>query len=252
MTYGAGGSSQTLTEEMVVDIHREGDVLPMAHVSCVSKSKGELYALLDRLGRAGIKNIIALRGDAPTGTGKFTPVKDGFSHATELIQFIRTNFDFGVAAACYPEGHVESPDLTADMEDTRKKLDAGADFLITQLFYDNRHYFDFVDRARKMGISAPILAGILPILNVSQVRRFTSHCGVRIPPYVDKRLSRIETDDEAVKDFGVGLATKQVQELWDNGVDGIHFYALNRSQSISRILDNLGDLDFNRSHRLRI
>lgn len=247
VTYGAGGSSQNLTEEMVVDIHQQGDVLPMAHVSCVGKSKEELYSLLDRMGRAGIENIIALRGDAPGGTDKFLPVKGGFSHATELIRFIRTNFDFGVAAACYPEGHVESADLISDLDDTKKKLDAGADFLITQLFYDNSYYFDFVDRARKIGIVAPIVAGILPILNVNQVRRFTSHCGVRIPSQLDNDLSQIEDDDEAVRDLGVEYATGQVQELWDNGVDGIHFYALNRSQSIAKILNNLGDLDFNHS-----
>ena len=228
---------------MVLGIHQAGDVLPMAHLSCVGKSKDELHRLLSRLETAGIRNVIALRGDAPAGTDRFVPVPGGFDHATGLIQLTRQNFNFGIAAACYPEGHVDSPDLTSDMDRTKQKLDAGADFLITQLFYDNRYFFDFLDRARKAGITAPILAGVLPILNVAQVRRFTAVCGVRIPSELDRRLDLLDGDDDAVRDLGIEYATQQVQELWQSGVDGVHFYALNRSQSISKILRNLENLD---------
>ena len=240
VTYGAGGTTQALTEEIVTRVKEETGLLPMAHLTCVGQTKEEIHGVLARLDRSGIENVIALRGDPPRGISNFVPVKGGFGHATELIEYIRSNFGFGIAAACYPEGHVESHNLDKDIEYTKRKLDAGAEFLITQLFYDNDYLFSFLDRARKAGIDAPVLAGVLPILNTDQIRRFTSLCGASIPAEIDEMLDRLADDKNGARDLGIHIATEQVRELLRHGVDGVHFYALNRSYSISSILTNLG------------
>ena len=166
-------------------------------------------------------------------------MEGGFDHATDLLQHVKANFDFGVAAACYPEGHTESVDLDADLEYVKMKVENGADFLITQLFYDNQYYYDFLERARAFGIDVPIIPGILPVLNSSQVRRFTTLSGSEIPPQLDKLLDKYADNDDSARDMGVEYATAQVRELWDSGVPGVHFYVLNRNYSVSRILDNL-------------
>ena len=212
----------------------------MAHLTCVGQSRDEIHGVLTRLEQAGIENLIALRGDPPRGQSDFVPVQGGFSHATDLIHHINRNFSFDIAAACYPEGHLESSDLERDLEYTKMKLEMGASFLITQLFFDNRYFYSFMDRARRAGIDAPVLAGILPILNTQQIRRFTALCGSAIPPEIDERLDQLADDKEATRELGVEIATQQVRELLEWGVDGVHFYALNRSHSISRILTNLG------------
>ena len=240
VTYGAGGTTQALTEEIVTRVKGETDLLPMAHLTCVGQTREEIHGVLSRLEGSGIENVIALRGDPPRGTSNFVPVKGGFGHATGLIEHIRSNFGFGIAAACYPEGHVESHNLDTDIEFTKRKLDAGAEFLITQLFYDNNYFFSFLDRARKVGIDAPVLAGVLPILSTEQIRRFTSLCGSSIPPEINKELDRLAGQKNGARELGIQIATEQVRELLRCGVDGVHFYALNRSYSISRILTNLG------------
>ena len=239
VTYGAGGSTRGFTEEIVTKIKSEAQLEVMAHQTCVGQTQEEVHDSLARLEAAGIENVIALRGDLPQGDNAGAPAKSGFSHASDLIGHIRGNFDFGVAAACYPEGHTESADLDADMEHTKLRVSQGADFLITQLFYNNNHYFDFVERAQKSGINVPILPGVLPILTTSQVRRFTTLCGAKIPPELDKQLDKFGEDDDAVRELGVEHATRQVRELWDAGVPGVHFYVLNRSYSVSKILANL-------------
>ncbi len=240
VTYGAGGATQRFTEEIVTGVKKDTNLLPMAHLTCVGQTKDEIHAVLTRLERAGIENIIALRGDPPRGRTDFVPVAGGFSHASDLIRHVSRNFAFDIAAACYPEGHLESPNLESDLEYTKLKLDLGADFLITQLFFDNRYFYSFVERARKAGIEVPILAGILPILNTQQIRRFTALCGSTIPTEIDARLERLVDDKDAVRELGIEIATEQVRELLDWGVDGVHFYVLNRSYSISKILNNLG------------
>ncbi len=212
----------------------------MAHLTCVGQTKDEIHGVLTRLEQAGIENIIALRGDPPRGRTDFVPVQGGFSHASDLIRHISRNFSFDIAAACYPEGHQESSNLERDLEYTKLKLQMGACFLITQLFFDNRFLYSFMDRARKAGIDAPILAGILPILNTQQIRRFTALCGSSIPSEIDAMLDRLADDKDATREFGIEIATEQVREMLDWGVDGVHFYALNRSYSISKILANLG------------
>ena len=239
VTYGAGGSTRAFTEEITLQIKRETGVEVMAHLTCVGQNKEEIHEVLQRLESEGVENIIALRGDPPRGSTEFAPVEGGFQHATDLLKHVQSNFRFGVAAACYPEGHTESVDLDTDLDYIKMKVDNGADFLVTQLFYDNRHYFDFLERAHAGGIDVPIIPGVLPVLNSAQVRRFTALSGSEIPPDLDKLLDKYADSDNSARDMGVEYATAQVRELWDAGVPGVHFYVLNRSYSVSRILDNL-------------
>ena len=240
VTYGAGGSTRGFTEEIVTRIKTEAELEVMAHQTCIGQTKEEVHNSLARLEAAGIENVIALRGDLPQVDSAVTNVNNSFSHASDLIRHIRGNFKFCVAAACYPEGHTESVDLDSDIEHTKLKVNHGIDFLITQLFYDNNDYFEFVDRANKSGINVPIIPGILPILSTSQIRRFTALCGAKIPAALDQQLDKFSEDDNAVRELGVEYATRQVQGLWNTGVPGIHFYVLNRSYSVSQILTNLG------------
>ena len=240
VTYGAGGSTRAFTEEITMHIKRETGLEVMAHLTCVAQTREDIHGVLERLDENGIENIIALRGDPPQGQTDFVPVTGGFEHATSLIKHIRQNFQFGLAGACYPEGHVESPDLGKDIEYARLKVEEGADFLVTQLFYDNSHFFEFIDRAAKAGINVPIVPGVLPILTTAQIRRFTGMCGATIPTELDRQLEKYAGDDDAVRELGIEYATNQVRELWDSGVPGVHFYVLNRSYSVSKILDNLG------------
>lgn len=240
VTYGAGGSTQSLSEQISIRIKEQTDLVVMAHLTCVSQTKTDVHNVLTRLADAGIQNIIALRGDPPLGQNEFIANKDGFSHANQLIDHIRTNFEFGIAAACYPEGHSESKNLELDLEYTKRKVDAGAQFLVTQLFFDNAYFINFLNRARQAGINVPILAGVLPILRVDQIRKFTSFCGATIPDSLDQQLNSLSDDYDAVRELGIEQSTNQVMDLIEKGVDGIHFYALNRSYSISRILSNIG------------
>ena len=239
VTYGAGGSTRAFTEEITFQAKQNAGVEVMAHLTCVGQTKDEIHGVLQRLETAGIENVIALRGDPPRGSAEFIPVAGGFQHATDLLQHIKATFNFGVAAACYPEGHTESVDLETDLEFIKLKVDLGADFLVTQLFYDNRYYFDFVERARAAGINVPIIPGVLPVLNSGQVRRFTALSGSKIPADLDQLLDKYADNENSARDMGVEYATAQVRELWDAGVPGVHFYVLNRSYSVSRILDNL-------------
>ena len=239
VTYGAGGSTRAFTEEITSSLKRDTDLEVMAHLTCVAQTEEEVHTALVRLDELGIENVIALRGDPPTGEDNFVPAEGGFKHATELLRHVRDNFEFCLAAACYPEGHVESSDLITDMNYVKMKVENGADFLVTQLFYDNQDFFRLMERAETLGIDVPIIAGILPILNTNQIRRFTSLCGSKIPDELDIQLERYVDDDDAVRELGIEYATRQVQELWDQGIAGVHFYVLNRNYSVSKILDNL-------------
>ena len=240
ITYGAGGSTRAFTEEITTEVKQRGELEVMAHLTCVAQTKEEVRGVLVRLDQVGVENVIALRGDPPRGQTTFVPAEGGFHHATDLIDHIRRNFQFGLAGACYPEGHQESPDLQTDIKYAKLKVELGADFLITQLFYDNKDFFYFMDQAQQAGINVPIIPGVLPILSTGQIRRFTALCGATIPPDLDKQLDKYADDDDAARELGVEHATEQVRELWDNGVPGIHFYVLNRSYSVSKILSNLG------------
>jgi methylenetetrahydrofolate reductase (NADPH) len=240
VTYGAGGTTRAFTEEITMHVKRETDLEVMAHLTCVAQSKEEIHGVLQRLDQACVDNVIALRGDPPQGQKDFVPVEGGFQHSTDLIQHIKDNFQFGIAAACYPEGHTESPNLETDISYAKLKVELGADFLITQLFYDNNDFYDFMDRAEQCGINVPIVPGVLPILSTPQIRRFTSLCGAKIPPELDKQLEKYAEDDASVRELGIEHASRQVRDLWDHGVPGVHFYVLNRSYSVAKILSNLG------------
>ena len=239
VTYGAGGTTRSFTEEIAIKTQQETDCTVMAHITCAEQSQEQLDGVLGRLQDAGIENLIALRGDAPAGESDFMAEEGGFAHATDLMKHISAEFNFCLAGACYPEGHVSSPDLVTDMEHTKWKVEAGAKFLITQMFYENDDFHDFVKRARAVGIDVPIIAGVLPVLSTAQIRRFTQLCGVNIPPKLEAILQKYSEDDNGMREAGIEYATEQVQDLWKQGVQGVHFYALNRSYSISKILDNL-------------
>jgi methylenetetrahydrofolate reductase (NADPH) len=240
ITYGAGGTTRGFTEEMTTQVKQQGGVEVMAHLTCVGQTIKEVNGVLKRLHDAGVENVIALRGDPPRGETRFVPMEGGFQHASELIEHIRQDFQFDIGAACYPEGHLESADLETDIRHTKLKIAKGASFLVTQLFYDNSHFFRFRDRAYKAGIDMPIVPGVLPILSTGQIRKFTALCGATIPRYLDRRLEKFVDDNASARELGVEYATEQVRELWENGVPGIHFYVLNRSYSVSKILSNLG------------
>ncbi len=211
----------------------------MAHLTCVGHSREEIAVVLDKLQDAGIENVLALRGDPPKGQKVFVAHDDGFSYGIELIKFIRERYNFCLCAAAYPEGHVETPDKEADLLYLKRKVDAGANFLITQLFFDIADYFQFVERARNAGIGVPIVPGIMPVINVKQLERFTVMCGASIPQALSQKLDKVTDDDEAVISTGIEWATAQCQALLAGGAPGIHFYTLNKSRSALRVFKNL-------------
>jgi methylenetetrahydrofolate reductase (NADPH) len=239
VTYGAGGSTRLKTVELVKRLKRESEVEAMAHVTCVGSSRDEIAAVLDEVADAGVQNVLALRGDPPRGQTAFTPHPDGFRYASELVAFIRASperWRFCVGAACYPEGHVETRDLARDLSHLKAKVDAGADFLVTQLFFDNGRYFSFVERARAAGIALPIVPGIMPFTNVEQVERFTAMCGASIPPPLRAAMEVRREDPDGARELGVAYAGLQCADLLRRGAPGIHFYTLNRSPSTRAIL----------------
>lgn len=241
VTYGAGGSTREPTIELVTRIKRELGVETMAHLTCVGSSRGELRAVLQRLAAGGIENVLPLRGDPPKGESEFRRAADGFGFASELVAFIRAEgFGFCLAGACYPEGHVESVDLDADLAHTKAKVESGVDVLITQLFFDNEDYFAFVRRARGLGITTPIVPGLMPITNVAQVERFTKMCGSRIPQELRRRLKLVEDDPAAVVATGVHWTTEQARALLRGGAPGLHFYTLNKSSATLAVHAALG------------
>lgn len=241
VTYGAGGSTRDPTIELVTRIKRELGVETMAHLTCVGSSRSELRAVLQRLAAGGIENVLPLRGDPPKGESEFRRAADGFGYASELVAFIRAEgFGFCLAGACYPEGHVESVDLDADLAHTKAKVDCGVDVLITQLFFDNEDYFAFVRRARGLGITTPIVPGLMPITNVAQVERFTRMCGSRIPQELRRRLKLVEDDPAAVVATGVHWTTEQARALLGGGAPGLHFYTLNKSSATLAVHAALG------------
>jgi methylenetetrahydrofolate reductase (NADPH) len=240
VTYGAGGSTRDRTVELVRYIKNDLGIEAMAHLTCVGASREELSRVLDRLEQAGIENVIALRGDPPLGEDGFSPHPEGLSYATELVSLIREQRrPFCVAGACYPEKHLESVSFDADLGHLREKVDAGAEFLITQLFFDNALYFDFVEKARGVGISVPIVAGIMPITNLAQIERFTQRCGATIPEVLHARLEPYRDDPDTVEKLSVDYSIAQCRDLIGRGAPGIHFYTLNRSRATRDILSAL-------------
>ncbi|GEJ56237.1 methylenetetrahydrofolate reductase [NAD(P)H] [Anaeromyxobacter diazotrophicus] len=239
VTYGAGGSTRARTLELVTRLKRESEVETVAHVTCAGASRQELAQVLDELAAAGVQNVLALRGDPPRGQRVFEPHPEGFRYASELVAFIRAEparWSFCVGAAAYPEGHVETRDLARDLAHLKLKVDAGADFLVTQLFFHNAHYFRFVERARAAGIALPVLPGIMPFTAVEQVERFTALCGAEIPPRLRAAMQVRREDAEGSLQLGVAYAGLQCADLLRRGAPGIHFYTLNRSPSTRAIV----------------
>jgi methylenetetrahydrofolate reductase (NADPH) len=240
VTYGAAGSTRERTVEVTKWIKEDLGLEAMAHLSCVGEPVERLRDILDEIDAAGIENVLALRGDPPRGETEWRPHPDGLKSSVELIELIRESYDFCVGATCFPEVHPEAPDLDHDLRYTKRKIDSGASFLITQLFFDNDDYFRFVANAREYGIDVPILPGIMPITNFEQIKRFTSLCGATIPPALhDQLAARHEEGGEAVAELGVSYAALQSADLLARGAPGIHFYTLNKSPATRAILSAL-------------
>jgi len=235
VTYGAGGSTRRKTVDLVGRIKSDIGIEPMAHLTCVGHTQPEIGEIVDELRQRNIENILALRGDPPQGESRFTPTPGGFNHASDLVAFLRNRCDVCIGAACYPEGHPEAPSPAADLDHLKRKVDAGVDFLITQLFFDNVHLLRFRERAQAAGIKVPIVAGVMPILSVKQVRRFTQMCGATIPPSLLRSMEAVEDDAEAVRHIGMYYSTQQCIELLRENIAGIHFYTLNRSTATRAI-----------------
>jgi methylenetetrahydrofolate reductase (NADPH) len=239
VTYGAGGSTRDKTVAWVSRIKHEIRIEPLAHLTCVGSSKEEIGGVLDQLKEHGIENVLALRGDPPKGSDHFVAPAGGFGYAFELVRFIRSSYEFCLGGAGYPEGHPESPNTEKDLEYLKMKVNSGLDFVVTQLFFDNRFYFDYVERARKNGVTLPIIPGIMPITNVAQVERFTTLCGATIPDSLMLSLNAIRNDDAAVQQSGIEYATRQCRDLLARGAPGIHFYTLNKSHATREIFKRL-------------
>ena len=236
VTYGAGGSTRDRTISLVTQIQKDLGITAMAHMTCVGATEAEIAHNVKRLVQGGIENILALRGDPPQGSEEFTKTEGGFAHATELIELLEAEHDVEIGAACYPEGHLESPSAADDLKWTCVKVEKGADFLTTQLFFDNADYFAFLERARDAGIRCPIVPGIMPITNVDQVERFTKMCGAKIPEELLERLRRVKDDPALVMAIGIEHAIKQCRGLLEAGAAGLHFYTLNKSHATRSIL----------------
>jgi methylenetetrahydrofolate reductase (NADPH) len=242
VTYGAGGSTRRKTVELVKRIRSDIGIESMAHLTCVAATSAEIQGVLDELAAARLDNVLALRGDPPKGEASFVPTPGGFRYASELVGFIRDRYPFCIGAACYPETHPEAPDPQTDLDNLRRKVDAGVDFLITQLFFDNADFYRFRDRAMAAGIRTPVIAGIMPILGVGQIKRMTQMCGARIPPALLGKIEAVEDDPEAVRHVGMYHATRQCEDLIAAGVGGIHFYTLNRSTATRAIFQHIKGL----------
>lgn len=239
VTYGAGGSTRDKTIEIVSRIKNELGIEAMAHLTCVGASRAEIHAVLERLRDAGIENVLPLRGDPPAGDKTFKQHPEGLGYADELAAFIREDFDFCMGGACYPEVHTDAPDREIDLANLQRKITAGVEFLVTQLFFDNASYFGFLERARAKGIGLPIIPGIMPVTNVDQIERFAAMCGASIPEDYRTALNSRREEREAVIALGVEYATAQCRELLKAGAPGIHFYTLNKSPATRQIMTAL-------------
>ncbi|HBN78742.1 MAG TPA: methylenetetrahydrofolate reductase [NAD(P)H] [Planctomycetaceae bacterium] len=239
-TYGAGGTTQTRTLELCQHIQKTYEIPATAHFTCVGSSRDELIAWLDKAAAAGIQNIMALRGDAPKGETSFKAVEGGLSYANELVSLIRERHpNMGIGVAAYPEKHAECLDADLDLANLKRKIDAGADAAFTQLFFDNDLFFAFRERYEKAGCAIPLIPGIMPITEFSRIKRITEMCGTAFPAELSVRLENVQDDADAQLEIGIEFAIAQCQELLENNVPGIHFYALNKSQACQRILEAL-------------
>ena len=240
VTYGAGGSTREKTLAIVDRIQRDHQITAMAHLTCVNATIEETRAVLAQTRALGIKNILALRGDPPNGASEFVKTDGGFEYSYQLVRDIREFGGFSIGVAGFPEGHIACHEgKHADWQRLKSKIDHGADFVITQLFFDNRHYFECRDFLAAQGVTVPIVPGILPILSASQIKRFVALCGAALPAPLLANLEKYGDDDEAVKQLGIEYATKQCDELLRQGAPGLHFYTLNKARSTTEVVKNL-------------
>lgn len=239
VTYGAGGSTREKTVDLVDTIHSGCGLEVMCHLTVVGQSKDEARGVLRKLQEKGIENVLALGGDPPQGMTDWQPHADGFHHAIELVREAVAMRTFSVAVAGFPEVHPRAVSRDADLRFLKEKVEAGADAIVTQLFFDNQDFFRFSDDLRKLGVKVPIVPGILPLQSAAQVRRFTSLCGSKIPAKLERELKKVETDDDAAVEMGIAYATEQCAELIKFGVAGLHFYSLNKAYSVLGICKNL-------------
>lgn len=239
VTYGAGGSTRDKTLMIVDRIQREHQLTALAHLTCVNHTREQVGELLRKIQAIGCKNILALRGDPPGG-GAFQVTPGGFEYSAQLVKFIREQNGFSIGVAGFPEGHIACQQgRQVDWQHLKEKIEAGADFVITQLFFDNADYLAFRDHLTKAGVTVPLVPGVLAIVSAPGIRKFSQVCGAKIPPALGAKLDAIGDDDVAAAEFGIEYATKQCEELLRAGVPGLHFYTLNKSASTVRVLQNL-------------
>lgn len=236
VTYGAGGSTRDNTLSWTLRIKHEHSQNVMMHLTCIASSREDIDRIITDLRSEEIRNVLALRGDPPQGFPD-DKIKDDFRFAYQLVEYLRARDDFSIGVAGYPEGHMEAPSLEKDMEYLKKKVDAGADFIITQIFFDNNYFYDFMNRAARDGITVPIIPGIMPIVNLGQIQRFTEMCGATVPERVIRRMEGGSAGD--MHRLGVDYAVDQCRQLLEFGVDGLHFYTLNRNRATEEILDQI-------------
>ena len=248
VTYGAMGTTRDKTLEIANYIKNQLKIETACHLTCVGSSRNEIDSILTTIDEYGINNIVALRGDPPKGDSRFKPSEDGFLHANELVQHIRrfekeknysNDSKFGIAIAGYPEKHLEAPSFDLDLKNLKRKVDAGANIIITQLFFDNNHYFGFVERVRSAGIDIPVVPGLMPILSAKQIRKITTMCGSTIPDSLINKLNNASGNDAYAEEIGISHCVEQSKGLLENGAPGIHFYVLNKSYHIKRILNSV-------------
>lgn len=238
VTYGAGGGTSRYTVDIAAALKEQGGVTPLAHLTCVSSTREKVHRVLEELKAQGIENVLALRGDIPAD-GR---VSDDYRYASELIREIRAEGDFCIGAACYPEGHVESENKADDIRHLKEKVEAGCDFVTTQMFFDNNILYNFLYRIREQGISVPVVAGIMPVTNSSQMKRICQMSGTELPARFKAILDRFGNDPAAMKQAGIAYATEQIIDLIANGVDAIHVYSMNKPEVAARIRESLSDI----------
>ena len=239
VTYGAMGTTREKTISIVDEIQNRLGITAMAHLTCVGATSTEIKDILNQLKAAGIKNIMALRGDPPQGKKKFVYTPGGFRNATDLIACIKKNGDFCIGAAGYPEGHIEAESKDKDMDFLKMKMDSGANFIVTQLFLDNSHYFRFRELAKKKGVSLRLIPGIMPVTNYQQIYKFTTMCGCTIPAQLERRLYPVRDNKDEISKIGIEYAIKQCEELLRNDAPGLHFYTLNKSNATREVFNSL-------------
>ena len=239
VTYGAGGKTKETSVEIAAKVRNEFKMDVLAHLTCVQATKDDIEKILDEFKNEHIENILALRGDPPEGETRFVRTEGGFGYAGDLVAFIRENNNFSIGVAGYPEGHPEAPSLEVDLKNLKRKIDAGADFVITQLFFNNDCFYKFRDRAQELKIHAPIIPGIFPILNYKQIKKIITLSGVKIPSKLGDKLEKYKEKPEEIEKYGIEFATVQALDLIKNDIGGLHLYCMNRSQPVKQILKYL-------------